>query len=123
MGFRITSPVAEAMYPGQIITYTVTPFSLLPFIPMTWVTEITHVKAPHYFVDEQRYGPYKMWHHQHHFKEVEGGVLVEDIVDYIMPGGPLGVIPHELLVKHELQRIFDYRTTALERLFPGPKKG
>lgn len=68
MGFKITSDLGDGkMYSGQIISYIVTP---VLGIPMSWTTEITHVLDKKYFVDEQRFGPYSFWHHQHWFKEV-----------------------------------------------------
>jgi hypothetical protein len=98
------------MYAGQIIEYTVKP---LLGIPLYWMTEITHVQEGAYFVDEQRFGPYIMWHHQHHFKEVTGGVMMTDIVHYKIPLGFLGDIAHWLFVKKQLQGIFDFRFKAV----------
>ena len=114
MGFNITSKVPEKMYEGLIITYIVTP---VLNIPTPWVTEITHINEPHYFVDEQRMGPYKMWHHEHHIKEIPGGVEMEDIVDYKIPMGILGQMVHPLLVKPKLHEIFEYRRNKLIELF------
>ncbi len=102
------------MYAGQVISYTVRP---LAGIPMTWVTEITHVNTPNYFVDEQRFGPYAFWHHQHFLKEVPGGVEMRDIVHYALPLGLLGRLANSLLVKNKLQKIFDFRHKKLESLF------
>jgi ligand-binding SRPBCC domain-containing protein len=110
----ITSEVSTDIYPGMIITYSVEP---LPSIPMTWVTEITHVVKNQMFVDEQRHGPYKMWHHQHWFKETKDGVLVEDIVDYIMPFGPIGALAHRLFVEKQLRKVFDFRNEYLVTRF------
>ena len=115
MGFVIKAGAEGKMYPGQIIAYTVKPIA---GIPMNWVTEITHVSDKKFFVDEQRFGPYKMWHHEHHFKQVEGGVEMEDIVSYLLPFGFLGKIAHWLFVKRQLQTIFDHRTQVVSRLFP-----
>lgn len=115
LGFKITSTdVRDKMYPGQIITYKVKP---LLGIPLPWMTEITHVQDKEYFVDEQRFGPYALWHHKHFFKEIEGGVECIDKVDYKLPFGPLGSIAHGLFVKKQLQGIFDYRFKKLEELF------
>lgn len=115
MGFRILYISGNGkMYPGQIIRYRI---QAIPGINMHWVTEITHVKEPNYFVDEQRFGPYALWHHQHHFREVEGGVEMTDEVNYALPLGPLGTLAHLLFVKRELNRIFDYRYKKLETLF------
>ncbi|MEY3620179.1 MAG: hypothetical protein RLZZ391_545 [Bacteroidota bacterium] len=112
MGFNIISKFhGEKMYPGQIIEYTVKP---ILNIPLYWMTEITHVVEGAYFVDEQRFGPYTMWHHQHHFKAVPGGVKMDDIVHYKIPMGFLGDIAQVLFVKKQLQGIFDFRFKAVE---------
>lgn len=113
------SSLPEAMYPGMFIEYTVRP---LFGIPAKWVTEITHVKKKKYFVDEQRVGPYNIWHHQHHFREIPGGVEMTDIVDYRLPLGPAGIILEKLIVGKKVREIFSYRTQRLLELF-GPMKG
>ena len=115
MGFDIVSKnLPEKMYPGIIIAYDVKPFL---GIKMRWISEITHVKELEYFVDEQRVGPYRLWHHQHHIKSIEGGVLMTDIVHYQPPFGFIGRITNTLLVKNQLKEIFDFRTMKLEELF------
>lgn len=114
MGFNITSGPPAGMYEGMIITYKVSP---LLNIPLNWMTEITHVHAPHYFVDEQRIGPYRIWHHQHHFREVDGGTEIIDQVDYQLPLGPLGKLANTIMVRKQLQEIFDYRERKLSELF------
>lgn len=115
MGFKITSDLGDGkMYSGQIISYIVTP---VLNIPMEWVTEISHVSEPHYFVDEQRFGPYAFWHHKHFFKEIEGGVEMTDTVHYKVPLGPIGDVVNALFVKNKLKDIFDYRYQKLESLF------
>ncbi len=119
MGFIVKSEVPEKMYEGMIISYNVSP---LLGIKMRWVTEITHVKDLEYFVDEQRVGPYSMWHHEHHIKAIEGGVLMTDIVSYQPPLGFLGTIANEIIIKRQLQEIFDYRTVAVDKRF-GAWKG
>jgi ligand-binding SRPBCC domain-containing protein len=86
-------------------------------IKMTWVTEITHVKEKEYFVDEQRVGPYSMWHHEHKIEPIDGGVLMTDIVSYKPPFGFLGLIANSILIKKQLKEIFDYRTVAVEKMF------
>jgi ligand-binding SRPBCC domain-containing protein len=116
MGFKITTPhITEKMYPGMIITYKVSP---LLNIPMNWMTEITHVEPMSFFIDEQRMGPYKLWHHQHLFEEKQGGVLMTDIVTYIPPFGILGDIANWLIIKKKLRDIFAYRFDAVDRIFP-----
>lgn len=114
MGFEILSGADRPCYPGQIIQYIVTP---LFGIKTKWVTEITHVQEGHYFVDEQRFGPYALWHHKHFIKEIPGGVEMEDIVDYKVPLGFLGQLVHPFLVKPKLQEIFNYREKALIEKF------
>lgn len=115
MDFRIMSgSLPDQMYAGQIITYRVKPVA---GISVSWVTEITQVSEPHFFVDEQRTGPYRLWHHQHHFKEIKGGVLMTDIVHYALPFGFAGIIAGGSLVKKQLQKIFNYREQKLATLF------
>ena len=114
MGFNILSGADRPMFPGQIIQYIVTP---VLGIKTKWVTEITHVKDHEYFVDEQRFGPYSLWHHKHFIKQIEGGVEMEDIIDYKVPMGILGQLVHPILVKPKLEEIFTYRTQKLEELF------
>jgi ligand-binding SRPBCC domain-containing protein len=119
MGFKTLSGDDKAMFAGQIIQYIVTP---VMGIPMKWVTEITHVESLKYFVDEQRFGPYDLWHHKHFLKAIPGGVEMEDIVDYKVPLGIIGQLVHPLLVKPKLKEIFDYRRAKLIELF-GEFKG
>ena len=119
MGFKTLSGDDRPMFAGQIIQYIVTP---VIGIPMKWVTEITHVQDKKYFVDEQRFGPYALWHHKHFLKEIPGGVEMEDIVDYKVPMGILGQMVHPFLVKPKLKEIFDFRRQKLIELF-GEFKG
>ena len=119
MSFDILSGADKPMFAGQIIQYIVTP---ILGIKTNWVTEITHVVDKHYFVDEQRFGPYALWHHKHFIKEIEGGVEMEDIIDYKVPFGFLGRLVHPFLVKPKLTEIFNYRTQKLIELFGAYKK-
>lgn len=115
MGFEVTSEYREKkMYPGMIITYKVHP---LLGIPLNWATEITHVEDFKYFVDEQRFGPYKFWHHQHKFYEVEGGVEMVDILHYKVGFGFIGKLMNFLVVKGQLKQIFEFRFRKLEEMF------
>jgi ligand-binding SRPBCC domain-containing protein len=115
MGFDITSKnKGEKMYEGMLISYLVRP---LFNIKTSWVTEITHIKEGHFFIDEQRMGPYKMWHHQHFVEEIPGGVLMKDIVSYIPPFGWLGAIANQLIIKNKLVQIFTFRKEALEKKY------
>lgn len=115
MGFNVTSKnLADKMYPGMIISYKVSP---VLGIPLTWVTEISQVRDMQFFVDEQRVGPYKLWHHQHHLQEIPGGVLMTDIVTYQPPFGVLGNIANALFIKRQLNTIFEFRRKKIEELF------
>ncbi len=116
MNFIITSsPIRSGTYAGQVITYKVSP---LLGIPMKWMTEITQVDEPNYFVDTQLYGPYKFWHHEHHFRETEGGVEMTDILYYSLPFGIIGDIINALVVRRQVENIFKYRSAKLQQLFP-----
>lgn len=114
MGFEIQCGADRPMYAGQIIQYIVTP---VLGIKTKWVTEITHLKEGEYFVDEQRFGPYSLWHHKHFIRKIEGGVEMEDIIDYKVPFGALGRLMHPILVKPKLTEIFNYRKKKLTDLF------
>ncbi|MEO7445995.1 MAG: SRPBCC family protein [Ferruginibacter sp.] len=117
LGFKILSaPHGDDMYAGQLIEYTVKP---IMNIPLYWMTEITQVKQHEFFIDEQRFGPYSFWHHQHHFKETANGTEMRDMVHYRVPGWILGDLANELLVKDQLKKIFDYRYKAAEERFKG----
>jgi ligand-binding SRPBCC domain-containing protein len=102
------------MYSGQILQYMVRP---VLSVPVYWMTEITHVSEKKYFIDEQRFGPYSFWHHQHHFKEVSGGVEMTDIIHYKLPFWFIGDIINTVMVKKKLKEIFDYRHKVVEGMF------
>src|SRR5258706_15053671 len=110
----ITKDLPEKMYPGMIIAYKLKP---LPGFRTTWVTEITHAEHLNYFIDEQRIGPYKFWHHLHRLKSIPGGVLMEDIINYQLPYGFLGSIAHALFVRNQLKNILQFRRSKLEEIF------
>jgi ligand-binding SRPBCC domain-containing protein len=115
MGFEIISKHhGYKMYPGQLIEYKVRP---VPGIPIYWMTEITQVAEGKYFIDEQRFGPYQLWHHQHHFKQIEGGVEMTDIIHYRNPLGFLGTIANTLFIQKQLKQIFEYRFQKVEEQF------
>jgi ligand-binding SRPBCC domain-containing protein len=116
MGFVITSDKkdAEKMYAGQIISYILKP---LFNIPVKWMTEISHVKDNEYFIDEQRFGPYKLWHHKHSFVKTENGVEMTDVVNYVLPFGILGEIAHKLFLRKRIEYIFEYRTKVLNEKY------
>jgi len=112
LGITITSTLPERMHAGMIATCRVKPFSLGS---VAWVTEITHVNEPYFFVDEQRFGPYRFWHHQHHFRETPCGVEMRDLVSYILPFGRAGQLAARLVARR-LHRIFYFRRDTLEQL-------
>ena len=114
MSFDIISKIDRPMFAGQIIQYIVTP---ILGIKTKWVTEITHVKEKEYFVDEQRFGPYALWHHKHFIKEIDGGIEMEDIIDYKIPLGLLGQLIHPIIIKPKLEEIFATRQEKLIKLF------
>ncbi len=115
--FRVHTAVPEKLYEGLIIRYTIRP---ILGIPLTWISEIKTWREDRYFIDEQRRGPYKLWHHEHHFREVEGGVEMTDVITYRMPFGVFGRLVHWLFIRRQLERIFDYRCQKADELFPAP---
>lgn len=112
MGFQITSENTSQAYSGQIISYKV---GIFPLIKSNWVTEITSVKPLEYFIDEQRFGPYAMWHHEHHFKKVDTGVIMIDKVTYKLPFGILGRLSN-FFIKKQLKEIFEFRSLTLQEV-------
>ncbi len=114
LSFRVISNLSKQIYAGMIIEYKISPFK---YVNVRWVTEITHVDKPYYFVDEQRFGPYKFWHHKHFFEETDGGILMTDEVHYMLPFKKIGVFAHSCVVKNKLNNIFTFRKNKLEKLF------
>lgn len=115
MHLTFVDPVPEKMYEGMIMTQRIKP---LWGIPLTWVTEITHIEERAYFIDEQRIGPYKFWHHEHRLREVSDGVELRDILHYALPFGLIGNMAHHLVVKKEIAAVFAYRYDTLQTMFP-----
>lgn len=114
LGFGVLSHQPAQIHPGLMIRYRVSP---LARVPLTWVTEITHVRAPDYFVDEQRIGPYRLWHHEHTFRAVDAShTEVRDLVHYVPPLGPIGAILNNLVIRRQLERIFDFRERQLRAM-------
>jgi ligand-binding SRPBCC domain-containing protein len=103
------------IYPGQLIEYRLRP---LPLYSVRWVTEIMLVDEGSCFIDEQRSGPYRLWHHEHYFRPVAGGVEMTDIVNYEVPFGWIGRLANALFVRRQVEGIFDYRYREIEKLFP-----
>lgn len=119
MGFDIISTGYEKpIYPGMMIAYRLT---VVAGLPIEWVTEITHVQAPYFFVDEQRVGPYSLWHHEHELKEIPGGVEMIDHITYRVPFGPLGKLLQRFFIRKKIDSIFAYRRKKMEMLFPPPR--
>lgn len=110
MGFKVTSATKHPIYAGQIISYKI---GIIPFFKSNWVTEITTIKNEYYFIDEQRIGPYRLWHHEHHFESNNKGVIMKDIVSYKIPLGFIGHLIHALFIKSKLKYIFNYRMKVL----------
>ncbi len=115
MVFKITSTVPDKMYPGLLITYKITPFLN---ISMDWVTEITHIQPMDFFIDEQRKGPYAIWHHEHHFRETKDGVVMTDLLYYHIGKSIFGWLAGKLFVDAQVKKIFDFRESTLKQLFP-----
>ena len=115
MRFEVLSEhPGDRIYPGQLIDYRLRP---LPWMRTYWLTEITHVSEGRYFVDEQRRGPYSLWHHQHHFKKIEGGVEMTDWVHYSIPFGYFGRLADILFVRRRVEAIFQFRRRQVEQRF------
>lgn len=114
MGFEITDFDNKSVYPGQVIQYKVSP---LFGIKLSWMTVITAVKDKAYFIDEQRFGPYTLWHHKHFFEATATGTKMTDVVHYALPLGFLGKIMNTLVVKNKLKEIFDYRYVKVDEMF------
>lgn len=114
LSFEVKSGKSDKMYAGQVIEYNVRP---ILGIPLYWITEITHVQEGRYFVDEQRFGPYSFWHHQHHFKQLDSGIEMTDIVHYRVPFWFIGDIANAVIVQKKLKEIFDFRYKAVEKYF------
>ena len=112
--FQIISQPPETIHAGLVITYSLRP---LGGIAIPWVSEITQVRPPHFFVDEQRQGPYRRWHHRHYLRSIEAGVENIDEVHYCLPFGIVGIIAHWIVLSRQLKRIFDYRRQALHHIF------
>jgi ligand-binding SRPBCC domain-containing protein len=112
MGFQILTPSPIKMQRGTLIDYVVHIMGL----PLRWTSLITEYDPPYKFVDEQLKGPYSFWHHTHLFKQVPEGTLIEDIVQYRVPMGPLGVWLEPFLVRPQLNAIFNYRQKVISEL-------
>jgi ligand-binding SRPBCC domain-containing protein len=114
LDFKITNEIPDEMYPGMIITYR---HRTILGLPTTWVTEITHVENPYCFVDEMRSGPFRFWHHQHHFKPISHGIEMTDVVHYALKLGIFGQLIHHVLIRAKLNEIFAFRKQTLSEIF------
>ncbi len=112
--FEIRSDNETSMYAGKIISYNITPIAS---IPMKWVTEITHYKERKYFIDEQRFGPFKFWHHLHKFIEEDGKTIMIDEVSFAYYGGYIGGLLQQSFLSKRIKNIFDFRTKKIRELF------
>jgi ligand-binding SRPBCC domain-containing protein len=110
LSFHVETAAPIAMQSGRLIDYRLRVHG----IPLRWQSEISVWEPPYRFVDEQRRGPYRMWHHEHTFVECDDGTLVRDQVDYAVPGGRLVNL---LLVRRDLRKIFRYRSQKLREIF------
>lgn len=116
MNFEILEVTgSEKMFNGQLIKYKVNPF---PFYRVKWITEITDVQPKTFFADNQKKGPFSLWHHEHKFTEVNGGVEMEDHVSYAVPFGFIGRIANSVAVSKQVNGIFEYRRKRVDILFP-----
>ena len=119
LGLEIVGDVPATIYEGLMLSYLVRPIA---GVPLSWLTEITHVDAPRYFVDDQRVGPFRVWHHEHFFTALDPGQTeVRDRIHYVLPLGPIGGAMHELVVRHDLEKVFAFRETALRAMWPGAR--
>lgn len=120
LSLKIKEPKDQNLiYSGQIIVYSVQP---LWNISMEWVTEIVAVEKPYYFIDEQRFGPYKFWHHEHRFSSIENGTKMEDVIHYKIPFGIIGKTLNYFKIKKDIEYIFSYRNEILRNLFGSYEK-
>lgn len=114
MAFKVVEGATLPLYEGQIIQYSVTP---LPAFKTTWISEINHINKPHFFVDTQLEGPYKLWHHKHFLEATPTGTKITDVVHYQVPFGIIGRLLHPIIIKPKLDKIFEYRTQQIKALF------
>lgn len=124
LDLRLNTEPPEYLHPGMIVSATIRPF---PVITSSWISELTHIRPPQFYITEQRVGPFKMWHHEHHFRSIDGGVEVEDIILYGMRFGMVGAFFHNVYVRKKLHEAFSFRAQALEQRFgsltkPRPKE-
>tara|TARA_B110000263_G_scaffold195326_1_gene173683 strand:- start:81 stop:578 length:498 start_codon:yes stop_codon:yes gene_type:complete len=113
--FKIISGESDDFYEGKIISYKIKPFKL---VALNWVTEISQVKEGSYFIDNQIFGPYKMWHHEHHFKRNDNGTTeIIDKVKYKVPFYILGRLIHKIFIRRKLFKIFMFRQKKINELF------
>lgn len=121
MPFEIVGEVAPRMYAGQLIEYRI---GILPGVKSRWLTEITHVRSGEYFIDEQRVGPYRLWHHEHHFQPLPDGrgLHMIDRITYDPGWGVIGGVVDALWIRRQLADIFDFRAEKITALFgPAPR--
>jgi ligand-binding SRPBCC domain-containing protein len=115
LDFRILTPEPIRMGSGTLIRYRLRWHGL----PLRWLTEIQRWNPPTEFIDVQLQGPYRLWHHMHHFRPADGGTLMQDVVRYALPLGPLGRLAHAWRVQSDLEAIFDFRASKVSELLGG----
>ncbi len=119
LDYRINLDPPEYLHPGTIISASIRP---VPVISTSWISEITHIRPPQFYITEQRFGPFKMWHHEHHFRAIDEGVEIEDIIMYGMHFGMIGSFVHNIYLRKRLHDVFSYRAQALEQRFGSVRK-
>lgn len=114
LSFQKLHDIPDKMYEGMLMQLRLKPFL---GIPIDWLTEITHIKEKEYFIDEQRVGPFRFWHHEHRVLPIEGGVEIQDTVHYVMPFSIFGRFVHWLFLRKQVENIFIYREETMEKVF------
>lgn len=113
LSFRIDKMSTPQIQEGTLIDYKLR----IKGVPARWRTLISSWVPKKSFVDEQLKGPYKTWHHTHSFEDLQGGTLMTDRIIYRPPMGPIGDIARELMIKHDVQKIFQHRHKVVGEKF------
>jgi ligand-binding SRPBCC domain-containing protein len=111
--FEVITPGEVTMRVGALITYRLH----LHGVPISWLTSIQDWDPPHRFIDQQVRGPFALWHHTHElFPSGPDGTRMRDTVRYAIGYGPLGELAHRVLVRRDLETIFDFRARKVDDL-------
>ena len=113
LGFEVVTPRPIDMKAGTLIEYRLK----LHGVRLSWLTRIEVWEPGQRFVDRQLEGPYRLWHHTHVFERDGEGTIMRDVVRYALPLGPLGEMARLVLVRRDLDRIFDFRQDEVSRRF------